>query len=141
VFTRIIVGYNDSPRAARALAAAVRLAVETDRPELIAVAVQRSLLLSGDSLGEVRDAQAAGDRACAAWLSSALGYADKHDVGLRTEIRFGPLARQLADAVAEHRADLLVVGCSRHPAARRLYRAGLADQLSRRCRCPIMTVP
>ena len=47
MFTRIVTAYNDSPRARRALAAAVQLAREADGAELTAVAVQRSLLLSG----------------------------------------------------------------------------------------------
>lgn len=141
VFTRIVGGYNNSPRARRALAAAVRLAGEADDAELIAVAAQRGLLLSGDTIGEVRDAHAAGERACASWLSAALAYADQHGVELRTEIRICPVARQLAGAAAAHRADLLVVGCSRYPANRRLCLTGLADQLSRNCRCPVMIVP
>ena len=140
MFTRIVTAYNDSPRARRALAAAVQLAREADGAELTAVAVQRSLLLSGDTIGEVRDAHAAGERACAGWLSAALAYADERGVELRTEIRIGPLARQLAAAAAAHRADLVVLGCSRQPAARRPF-AGTAERLSRRCRCPVMIVP
>jgi nucleotide-binding universal stress UspA family protein len=140
VFTRIVVGYNDSPRARRALAAAVRMAAEANDAELIAVAVQRSLLLSGDTIGEVRDAHAASERACTGWLSAALAYADQRGAELRTEIRIGPLARQLATAAAAHHADLLVLGSSR-VGARRPFSGGTADRVSRRSRCPVMIVP
>ncbi len=46
MFSRIVAGYNDSPRARRALAAAVRLASEADSAELTVVAVHRGLAFS-----------------------------------------------------------------------------------------------
>ena len=76
MFTRIVAAYNDSPGARRALAAAVQLAQSVDSAQLIAVAVERSLLLSGNSISEVQHAHAQRERVCTGWLSSALAYAD-----------------------------------------------------------------
>ena len=140
VFARIVTAYNDSPRARRALATAVQLAAECDRPELTAVAVQRSLLRAGDTIAEVRAAHAAGDRLCAGWLSAALAYADEHGIELRTEIRIGPLAYQLAAAASARRADLIVLGHTRHATIRRPFLGSTADQVSRYCRCPVLIV-
>ncbi|MGH3303524.1 MAG: universal stress protein [Streptosporangiaceae bacterium] len=88
----------------------------------------------------MRDAHAAGERACTEWLSAALAYAHYRGSGLRTEIRIGPLARQLATTAAAHHADLLVLGSScfrvRWP-----FSGGTADRVSRRSRCPVMMVP
>jgi nucleotide-binding universal stress UspA family protein len=74
MFTRIVLAYNHTPRAQRALKAAVQMAREGDA-ELIAVAVERSLVLSGESITEVRAVHAARERACTGWLSFALAYA------------------------------------------------------------------
>jgi nucleotide-binding universal stress UspA family protein len=141
VFKRIVVAYNDSPRARRALAIAVQLAREGGGTELIAVSVEHSLLLSGDSIAEVQRAHVAEERACAGWLSAALAYADEHGVELRTEIRIGPVAHQLAGAAAAHRADLLVLGRGRPAVAWRQLLGTTADRVSRNSRCAVMTVP
>jgi nucleotide-binding universal stress UspA family protein len=140
MFTRIVLAYNHTPRAQRALNAAVQIARE-DGAELIAVAVERSLVLSGESITEVRAVHAARERACTGWLSSALAYADEHDVPLRTEIRIGRVARQLAAAAAAHRADLLILGRSDQDVIRRRLRRTTADKVSRHARCPVMTIP
>jgi nucleotide-binding universal stress UspA family protein len=141
VFTRIVTGYNDSPRARRALAAAVRLASQADGADLTVVAVHRGLAFSGDSIGEVRDAHRSRERTCAGWLSAALAYADERGVELRTEIRMGGVAQQLAAAAAAHRADVVVVGRSRLVVSLLGLLGTTADQLSRRCNCAVMIVP
>jgi nucleotide-binding universal stress UspA family protein len=140
MFTRIVLAYNDTPAAQRALNAAVQMARENDA-ELIAVAVERSLLFAGESITEVRKMHAARERACTGWLSAALAYADEHGVPLRTEIRIGLVARQLAAAAATHRADLLILGRSGQDFIRQRLLGTTADKVSRYTRCPIMIVP
>jgi nucleotide-binding universal stress UspA family protein len=140
MFTRIVLAYNDTPQAQRALRAAVQMARD-DGAELIAVAVERTLLFSGESITEVRNAHAARERACTGWLAAALAYADEHDVPLRTEIRIGLVARQLAAAAATHRADLLILGYSGHDLVRRRVLGTTADRVSRHARCPVMIIP
>lgn len=140
MLSRIVAAYNDSPRAQRALAVAVQLTSQGNNTELFAVAVQRSLTLSGITIAEVRNAHAAGEQACAGWLSVALAYADSQNIELRTEIRIGTLGQQLANATVAHRADLLVLGGSRR-GLRGLRLRSTVDYLSRRCRCAVMIVP
>jgi nucleotide-binding universal stress UspA family protein len=109
--------------------------------ELTAVAVEQSLLLSGTSITEVQNAHTSRERACTGWLSAALGYAGERGVELRTEIRIGHVAWQLAAAAAAHRADLLATGRSRKAGARRQFLGSTADKVSRYARCTIMIVP
>lgn len=106
MFTRIVAGYNDSPRARRALSAAVRLASGGDGADLIVVAVERGLALSGDSIGEVNDADAPRERACTGWLSAALAYADERGAG-RLTARFW-VALMLAGGAADLLGALVV---------------------------------
>ena len=138
--TRIVLAYNHSPPARRALNTAVRLA-QRDGAELFVVAVERSLLFSGDSITEVRNAHAARERSCTGWLSAALAYADEHNVPLRTEIRIGLVARQLAAAAATHRADLLILGRSHRDFIRWRLRGTIVDQVSHHARCPVLIIP
>ncbi len=140
MFTRIVLAYNDTPRAQRALKAAVQIARENGA-ELIAVAVERSLLFAGENITEVRNVHAARERACTGWLSAALAYADEQDVPLRTEIRIGVVAWQLADAATAHRADLLILGRSGQDFIRRRLLGTTADKVSRHTRCPVMIIP
>ena len=140
MFTRIVAAYNDSPGARRALAAAVQLAQSVDSAQLIAVAVERSLLLSGNSISEVQHAHAQRERVCTGWLSSALAYADGLGVDLRTEIRIGSVPHQLASAAAAHHADLLIVGRSRKLLGWRRLFGTTADRVSQRATCPVLVV-
>ena len=140
VFTRIVLSYNHTPCAQRALTAAVQMARE-DGAELMAVAVERSLLLSGNSITEVKAAHESRERACTGWLSAALAYADEHGVPLRTEIRIGLVAQQLAAAAATHRADLLILGRSDQNFVLRRLLGATGDKVSRRTRCPVMIIP
>jgi nucleotide-binding universal stress UspA family protein len=136
IFRRILVAYNDSPSARRALETGVALAREQGA-ELVAVAVGRSLPLPGQSIADVRDLHAARERACAGWLSAALAYADGRGVPLATEIRIGLVSRQVADAATGYQADLLVVGRGRTG----IFWHRLAGRVSRRAPCRTLIVP
>jgi nucleotide-binding universal stress UspA family protein len=140
VFTRIVVAYDHTPRAQRVLDAGVQMA-RGYGAELIAVAVERGLLPSGNSITEVQDAHRSREQACIGWLSAALAYADEHGVPLRTEIRIGVVAQQLAAAAAAHRADLLILGRSDRNSVTRRLLGTTADKVSRHVRCPVMIIP
>lgn len=140
VFTRIVAAHNGSPCAQRALDMAVRLAHE-EGADLIAVAVERSLLLTGDTIAEVQDAHTARERTCTGWLADALAYADERGAALHAEIRIGLVPQQLAGTAAAHHADLLVVGRGRRSAIWRRLFGTTTQKVSRRARCPTLIVP
>jgi nucleotide-binding universal stress UspA family protein len=98
-------------------------------------------VLSGVTVTEVRAVHQARERICADWLSAALAYVDERGMQLRTEIRIGPVARQLAAAASIHRADLLILGRSDQDFVRRRLLGSTADKVSRKIRCPVMIVP
>jgi nucleotide-binding universal stress UspA family protein len=74
------------------------------------------------------------------WLRSELADVTDHSgVDVHVKARPGSPARQLAAAVAEFRADALVIGA---PAPFRRYFAGSVPAwLVRRARCPVIVVP
>jgi universal stress protein F len=115
VLTRILVAYDDSPSARRALAEAVCLA-QVDGARLIAVAVEEHPpCWDGAGVSEVREEHERGLRACRRWLKAAQAYACEHGVPVTTEIRTGSFFPQLARAAAVHQADVVVIGRSLHP--------------------------
>lgn len=115
MLTRILVAYDDSPSARRALAEAVCLA-QVEGARLIAVAVEEHPpCWDGADASEVREERERGLRACHRWLKAAQAYACEHGVSITTEIRTGSFVPQLAHAAAGHQADLVVIGRSRHP--------------------------
>ncbi len=138
MIARIVVGYNDSPGARRALAQAIELTRELIGTELTAVAVEEHLPRAGDSIGEVQDAHEIGQRACRRWLKAAVAYADEHGVALTTEIRIGHAPQQLVQAAAIHRAGLLVVGHSGHSALWARFFSTTAEKVSRHAGCSIL---
>jgi nucleotide-binding universal stress UspA family protein len=115
VLTRILVAYDDSPSARRALAEAVCLA-QTEGARLIAVAIeQHPPRYDGADASDVRENHERGLRACHRWLKAAQAYACEHGVQISAEIRTGSFTQQLARAAADHQADLVVLGRPSHP--------------------------
>lgn len=88
MFDKIVVAYDDSPGARRALEIGVDM---TQRPgvELIAVAVQAHLPHYGATVGEVEEERSVEEQTCQRWLRAADAYADEHGVTLHTAIRAG----------------------------------------------------
>ena len=139
--SRILVGYNDSPGARRALAQAVELVRELMSAELTAVAVEEHLPRAGDSISEVKDAHELEQQACRRWLKAAVAYADEHGVAMATEIRVGSAPQELAQAAAIHGAGPLVVGRSGHSALWARFFSTTAEKVSRHASCSVLVAP
>lgn len=97
---RIVVAYNDSPSARRALEEALRRAAQNPECALVAVAVAKSVAICAEDRR----------RTCEGWLQTALDYADKHGQRLDIDLRVGHPATELLRAALAHNADLLLVG-------------------------------
>jgi nucleotide-binding universal stress UspA family protein len=135
---RILVAYDDSPPARRALAEAVRLA-RVERAHLIAIAIaEHPPAFDGASLGEVREDHERRQRACRLWLRAAEAYADEHGVQLRTDIRSGNFTKQLAQAAAIHKADLVVIGRHSQPRRWSHLTGTKAAKATRHLGCPFL---
>jgi nucleotide-binding universal stress UspA family protein len=140
VLSRIVVGYDDSEGARRALARAIELARHTKEgaAELIAVAVEEHLPHYAATVGEVTEEHELEQRACQRWLHAAQAYADEHQVPLRTEIRAGHAADQLVRAAKAHQADLLVLGHARHSTIRDSLIGGTAEKVTHNAPCSVL---
>ncbi|MFI6316339.1 universal stress protein [Nonomuraea sp. NPDC050556] len=134
MFTRIVVAYDHSPGARRALAEALTLG---DRAELIAVAVQEHLPNYSGVLGEDHHFE---DQACQRWLRAAVASAGEHDIGLITEARTGHVAQELIRAVEEREADLIVLGHNGHSATWGQFLGTTTEKVSRHVQCSVLIV-
>lgn len=138
MLNRILVAYDDSPSARRALAEAVCLA-QVEGARLIAIAVEEHPpAFDGASLGEVREEHERRQRACRLWLRAAEAYADEHGVQLRTDIRSGSFTQQLALAAAAHQADLVVIGRRNHPSLWSRLTGGKAERATHHLGCSVL---
>jgi len=141
VLRRIVVGYHDSASARRALEEAVRLA-QLEGARLIVVAVaQHRPWLDGVSVAEIDEEHERSQDSCHLWLWAAEAYAAAHGVAVRSEIRIGNLAQQLAAAAAAHHADLLVVGRSSCMGLRARLLGTRTERLCRHFGGPLLIVP
>jgi nucleotide-binding universal stress UspA family protein len=139
VFDHIVLAYDDSPGARRALEVAVRLAAE-QRADLTAVAVEAHLPHYGATIGEVEEERLTEEQACQRWLTAARAYADEHGLPLKTEIRAGHAAQELVRAAGAHHADLLVIGHSGHSAVWGRFMGTTAEKVSRHAPCSVLIV-
>jgi nucleotide-binding universal stress UspA family protein len=140
VFRRIVVAYDDSPQARRALERAIVLA-RNHGTRLITVVVEAHLPHRPATMGEVEEEMAVGERVIRPWLAAARAFADEYGVQVTVEIRAGPVARELVRAAEKVHADLIVLGrCGRRvPWVPHLR--STARQVSRRASCPVLVVP
>ena len=89
MLSKILVAYDDSASARRALEAAVHVA-QAERASLVVVAVRDRLsLLDGASAAEVRAEHERRQDACYLWPWAAEDYVTTRGLAVRTEIRAG----------------------------------------------------
>ncbi len=134
-----MLGYDDSPGARRALAAAVGLANERNG-QVTAVAVEAHLPHAAALVGEVEEELAVEDETCRRWLSAAESYAAEHGVTLATEVRRGHPAQELLRAAEAHEAELLILGHSGHSAIWGRFLGSTAEKLCRHARCSVLLI-
>jgi len=139
MFERVLVAYDDSPGARRALELAARL-VKEGGGEMTVVAVEGHLPHYGATVGEVEEEQAVEEQACRRWLTAAKALANEHGVEPRTEIRAGHPAQEIIHAADAHHADLLVIGHSGHSAVWGRLVGTTAERVGRHSHCSVLIV-
>jgi nucleotide-binding universal stress UspA family protein len=137
VFDKIVVAYDDSPGARRALEIGVDLA-QRRGVELTAVAVEAHLPHYGATIGEVKEERVVEEQTCQRWLRAAEAYADEHKIKLRTAIRAGHPAQELLHAAQRHQADLLILGHSGHSAIWGRFLGSTVEKVSRHAQCSVL---
>jgi nucleotide-binding universal stress UspA family protein len=137
MFGRILVAFDDSTGARRALEVALALA-EVHQAELIAVAVEEHLPRYAATVGEVEEERAVEEQICRRWLAAATATADEHGIVLQTEIRAGHPAQELVRAVTAYHADLLILGRSGHSAIWGRFIGTTAEKVARHVECSVL---
>ncbi len=139
VFRRIVVAYDDSPQARRALERAILLA-RNHGTQLITVVVEAHRPHHAATMGEVEMEMVVEERAFRPWLAAARAFTEEYGVQVTVELGVGPAARELVRAAEKVHADLIVLGRRgrRVPWVPRLR--STARQVSRRASCPVLVV-
>jgi nucleotide-binding universal stress UspA family protein len=138
VFDKIVIAYDDSPGARRALQIAVELAKTRPGVEITAIAVEAHLPHYGATVGEVEEERAVEEQACQRWLRAAEAYADEHKVKLHTAIRAGHPAQELLHAAERHDADLVILGHTGHFAIWGRFLGSTVEKVSRHAKCSVL---
>ncbi|MBS2966158.1 universal stress protein [Actinocrinis puniceicyclus] len=152
---RIAVAYDDSAGARTALARAVALTSILPQARLIVIAVDEvpervpvfAPAASGgprriELSGEPKDDEPAATTGAVAhgreWLRSALEYTQRHGVTTTCELHTGHPAGQILIVARAARADLLVIGHSRHPELHNRVLGSTAEQVARHAFCSVL---
>ena len=72
------------------------------------------------------------------WLRTAADYAQRQGVPVATELRIGHPAGQILIAARAARADLLVIGHSRHPELHNRVLGSTAEHVARHAYCSVL---
>jgi nucleotide-binding universal stress UspA family protein len=139
VFHRVLVAYDGSEGARRALAAAVDLA-RAEGAELVGASIESHLPHYGATVGEVEEEHRFEQAAVRRWLSEANAYASERGVQMRNEPRVGHPAQSLVELAQEIDADLIVIGHSGHSGVWGRFLGTTAEKVSRHAGCSVLVV-
>lgn len=138
-FRKILVAYDDSPGARRALELAVGLmGQEPATCQLSVVAVEPPLPHSGATVGEVDAEKDFDDARGRRWLEGARAYSLSHGVRPHLTVRMGHAAQELIAVAEAWEADLLVMGHTGHSGVWGRFLGTTAEKVSRHAHCSVL---
>ncbi len=137
MFARIVLAYDGSAGAQRALNAAAGLAAEMGS-EVVVVSVEDHLPHYGATVGEVDEERAFEQRIAQRCLTEASARLDEAGVKTRTEIRAGHAAQEIVRAATDHAATLIVVGASGHSGVWGRFLGSTTEKVSRHAPCAVL---
>jgi nucleotide-binding universal stress UspA family protein len=135
-FKRVMVPYDGSPGARRALEVGVDLARSTDA-ELLVLAIEAHLPHFAATVGEVQEEQLLEESEALVSLSEAEEYARRRGTAIRTEVRAGRAPHTIVATAKEHDVDLIVIGQSGHSGLLS-HLLGTADRVSEQAPCSVL---
>jgi nucleotide-binding universal stress UspA family protein len=139
MFRKILVGYDASAGADRALEAACHLAKES-QAQVWALAVLEHLPKYAASIGEIEETRAQGE----AYLRSVLTRAQEQALGFGIELQVDQMAGQPAEAIVKYAReksfDLIVLGHSGHSGIWGSFLGTTTDKAVRHAHCTVMAV-
>ena len=138
MFRHILVAYDDSAGARRALDLALDIAASEPGAALTATAVIPHPPRFGGTIDEYQEEQAFDERRCSTWLENAAARAAARGADLHTDHRVGHPAQELLRAAEDANADLLVLGHSGHSAVWGRFLGSTAEKVSRHAHCSVL---
>lgn len=138
MFRSILIAYDDSPGAHRALDIALQLADGRPEVRLTAIAVQPQPARFGGTIDEYQEERYFEEQRCHQWLAAASAIAATHDVTLDHEARFGHPAQEIVNTAEALGADLIVIGHSGHSAVWGRFLGTTAEKVSRHAHCSVL---
>jgi nucleotide-binding universal stress UspA family protein len=139
MFRKILLGYDGSAGAERALDMALELA-RVHGAELWALAVEERLPHFAATVGEVEEEKEFANRYYGERLAVARERAAKMGVELKTVLRAGHPARTIVDVAKEGSFDLVVLGHSGHSEVWATFLGTTAEKVSRHAPCAVLIV-
>jgi nucleotide-binding universal stress UspA family protein len=138
MFDKVLIAYDDSPGARRALDLALELGAFDSDATLTVVAVESPPPRFGGTIDEYQEERAFDDQRCAQWLQAAQAIAGGRGIDVGTERRIGHPAQELVRAAEDGGADLIVLGHSGHSAVWGRFLGTTAEKVSRHAHCSVL---
>lgn len=139
MFRKILVAYDGSPGARRALKAAIELADQSDA-ELHCISVEEKLPYYAATLGEVEEAKAERDAYFEKLIQEARQMAWDHEVELHSKVVPGHEVETVITEARDGKYDLLVVGFVGHSNVFGRVMGSTTQNLSRLSPCNVLIV-
>ena len=138
MFAKILLGYDGSPNAQRALAVALDLARRYEARVLaVSVAHLPDYADTRDEInGSLDDAKAFFGR----FLGEAAAAAADAGVAMETRVLPGHPADTLVRVAEAEKCDLIVVGARGHTGVKRLLLGSVSEAIVRTAHCPVLVV-
>ena len=139
LYRKILVAYDGSPGARRALKAAIELADQSDA-EVHCISVEEKLPYYAATLGEVEEAKAERDAYFEKLIQEARQMAWDHEVELHSKVVPGHEVETIITEARDGKYDLLVVGFVGHSNVFGRVMGSTTQNLSRLSPCSILIV-
>jgi nucleotide-binding universal stress UspA family protein len=139
MFKKILVGYDGSEGAKKALRAAVDTAKHYGA-ELHSISVEEGLPHYAATVGEVQEAKAEKNGYFARLNEEAREIAAKEGITLRTKVMAGHEVETIVDYAKDHHFDLVVIGFMGHSKIYDRVWGSTSQNITRLVPCTVMVV-
>ena len=139
MFRKILLAYDGSEGANRALEAGIKLA-QTHQAELWALAVEERLPRFSGTIDEVKEEKEFANRRYSQLLKTAQTRAKAAGVELKTILRAGHAAKTIVEVAKEGGFDAVLVGHSGHSEVWAAFLGTTAEKVSRHAPCSVLIV-
>lgn len=138
MFNRIMVAFDDSEHAHRALATGIEMAVAHNSDLHLITVVQ--LPDYAGTVDEVDERIIEGKKFYQEAITRAVAEAGKKGIKVTSGILYGHVGQTLVKYANDHNIDLIVTGSRGRSGVEKLLLGSVSDYISRHARCPVLIV-